>query len=349
MRQAFAPQPALAEQSLAPIENPYKVIGPIRTLRRQIGLTSNDLVTLQALISFLPKKNGQVSARMSIVFPSNASLSERTNGLDERTIRRCICRLVTAGLIQRRDSATRKRFPLRYGGVIRDAFGFDLTPMYRREDELRAWAKKIEVDNERLRSLRAEALALRVEALKQVHDKDALAFLTSARNILRRATVKLQDIVELIKQMNEMIGKELNDPEFPAGNPTIKAGTTDKKSGTDGQNVRHVEPTRLNINNDQQRTFQGTNPPTVTKNPKSMAWTDFKNLSEFFPKEPRDTESVLRIITSVGSLLRISSERLMCHLRSKGPGHLLIALDAIIGKAEVIRNPSSYLEKLMTS
>jgi replication initiation protein RepC len=91
MKQVFSHTPALAERSSAPGTNPYRVIEPIRALRKELGLTPNDLVTLQALISFMPKKAGQ-TAPMTIVFPSNASLSERTNGLNERTIRRCVLR-----------------------------------------------------------------------------------------------------------------------------------------------------------------------------------------------------------------------------------------------------------------
>ncbi|WP_227428663.1 helix-turn-helix domain-containing protein [Roseibaca sp. Y0-43] len=76
MRQVFSHTPALAEGSPVPCTNPYRVIEPIRTLRKELGLTPNDLVTLQALISFMPKKAGQ-TASMTTVFPSNASWPHR--------------------------------------------------------------------------------------------------------------------------------------------------------------------------------------------------------------------------------------------------------------------------------
>ena len=183
MRQVFSHTPASAERSSVLSTNPYRVIEPIRVLRKELGLTPNDLVTLQALISFMPKKAGQ-TASMTIVFPSNASLSERTNGLNERTIRRCIGHLVDAGLIHRRDSATRKRFPLRYGGLIRDAFGFDLQPMFERERELTKHAEQLVDDQEKLRSLKAEALALRVEALRQAKDEETVSYLQKVRKLV---------------------------------------------------------------------------------------------------------------------------------------------------------------------
>ena len=345
MRQVFSHTPALAERSSVPGTNPYRVIEPILALRKELGLTPNDLVTLQALISFMPKKAGQ-TAPMTIVFPSNASLSERTNGLNERTIRRCIGHLVDAGLIQRRDSATRKRFPLRYGGLIRDAFGFDLQPMYDRERELTEHAEQLVGDQEKLRSLKAEALALRVEALRQAKDVETVSFLQNVRNILRRATLKADEIIELIKRLAELVGATIR--EFPAGNHDAQETMPDQMSGDDGQNVRHVEPTRLNIKKDRADAhstsgFQERRDPTI------MAWTDLKNVSDFFPHEPRDHQSVLEILADVGKLLRIEQGRIMKHLRDRGPGQLLIALDELILRASTgqVKNNNAYLDAMM--
>jgi replication initiation protein RepC len=345
MRQVFSHTTALAERSSAPGTNPYRVIEPIRALRKELGLTPNDLVTLQALISFMPKKAGQ-TAPMTIVFPSNASLSERTNGLNERTIRRCIGHLVEAGLIQRRDSATRKRFPLRYGGLIRDAFGFDLQPMYEREKELTEYAEQLVGDQEKLRSLKAEALALRVEALRQANDDETFTFLQNVRNILRRATLKADEIIELIKKLAELAGATIR--EFPAGNREAQETMPDQLSGDDGQNVRHVEPTKLNIKKDTSGAH-GSSGFDERRDPTTMAWTELKNVSDFFPNEPRDHQSVVNILADVGKLLRIEQGRIMRHLRERGPGQLLIALDELILRASTgqVRNTNAYLDAMM--
>ena len=345
MRQVISHTPALAERSSVPGTNPYRVIEPIRALRKELGLTPNDLVTLQALISFMPKKAGQ-TAPMTIVFPSNASLSERTNGLNERTIRRCIGHLVDAGLIQRRDSATRKRFPLRYGGLIRDAFGFDLQPMYDRERELTEYAEQLVGDQEKLRSLKAEALALRVEALRQATNEQTVSFLQNIRNILRRATLKAEEIIELIKTLTELAGATMS--EFPAGNRDAQETLPDQMSGSDGQNVRHVEPTRSNIKKDRAGA-RATSAHQDRKHPTTMAWTDLKNVSEFFPNEPRDHQSVVTMLANVGTLLRIEHSRIMRHLRERGPGRLFIALDELILRASTgrVRSTSAYLDAMM--
>jgi replication initiation protein RepC len=214
--------------------------------------------------------------------------------------------------------------------LIRDAFGFDLQPMYDREKELTEHTEQLVGDQEKLRSLRAEALALRVEALRQANDDETFTFLQNVRNILRRATLKADEIIELIKKLAELAGATIR--EFPAGNREAQETMPDQLSGDDGQNVRHVEPTRLNIKKDTSGAH-GSSGFDERRDPTTMAWTELKNVSDFFPNEPRDHQSVVNILADVGKLLRIERGRIMRHLRERGPGRLLIALDELILRA----------------
>jgi replication initiation protein RepC len=345
MEQVFSHQPALAERSDLAEINLYRLIEPIRAIRNELGLTPNDLVTLQALISFLPKKNRGKEA-MTIVFPSNATLTERTNGLNERTIRRCLGRLVDSGLIQRKDSATRKRFPLRYGGLIRDAFGFDLKPMFDRERELIEKAKQLAGNQETLRSLKAEALALRIEALRQAEDDETVSFLENMRNILRRATLKVEDIIDLIKKLAELTGKTIG--KFPAGNHNVEETITDEMSGDDGQNVRHVEAKTLNIKKTHGNPGKPYK-PRERQDPKTIEWSDLKNIAEFFPDEPKDRQSVMQILLNLGRLLNIEHGKIMKHLQQQGPGRLLVILNELIPRTSAgqVRNTNAYLDAMI--
>ena len=347
MEQPFIKQPALAERSSAPSLHLYSVLDSIRTLRRELGLTTNDLATLQGLISFLPRTTSPENALM-IVFPSNAALSSRANGLDERTIRRSLARLAAAGLISRKDSATRKRFPLRYGGVIKDAFGFDLQPLIERKTELAAKVADLERHREEVRSLRAKALALRVEACRILRDDETQTFLEEVRNVLRRATLKIHDIVAIIRKLADLVGSD--QEVFPAGNDAQQKEPADNLPACDGQIVRHVESNTLNRKSyREKRVTPGESVSAALPDAKTLTWGDLKKVSAYFPTEPKDTYAVKRIVTDLAQMLRIGVHTIMDHLRSAGPGKLFVALDYILGQTErgTVHRPEQYLARMM--
>ncbi len=55
------------------------------------------------------------------------------------------------------------------------------------------------------------------------------------------------------------------------------------------------------------------------------------------------------MLADVGKLLRIEQGRIMRHLRERGPGQLLIALDELIFRASAgqVRNTNAYLDAMM--
>ena len=186
----------------------------VRTIRRELGLSTGDLLVLDALLSFLPcrdPKTGEdrpiAPGLMLVVFASNAVLAERANGMEERVLRRHIARLCAAGLLRRKDSATGKRFPLKADGVIRDAFGLDLTPLLERHPELTRQAEEARRREEELRSIRAEALALRARALvmRERIGEEAACYLETVQTILRRATITIEQVRNIIGQIGAIL------------------------------------------------------------------------------------------------------------------------------------------------
>ena len=88
----------------------WKIYQALCEARPRLGITDRALAVLSALlISFYPKPELAAGDSL-IVFPSNAQLSRRANGMAEQTIRRHLAVLVSAGLLLRKDSANGKRF-----------------------------------------------------------------------------------------------------------------------------------------------------------------------------------------------------------------------------------------------
>ena len=85
------------------------------------------------------------------------------------TLRRHLACLVEAGLIIRRDSPNGKRFARRgQGGQIESAFGFDLTPLVARAEEIENLAEEVRAENKAVRLLRERVTLLRRDIVKMI-------------------------------------------------------------------------------------------------------------------------------------------------------------------------------------
>lgn len=350
----------------------------IRTIRRDLGLSTGDLLVLGALLSFLPCKDRETGVERPIgpdmvlvVFAGNAALCDRANGMDERCLRRHLSRLADAGLIRRKQSATGKRFPLKRDGVVQDAFGIDLTPLLTRHVELAEMANEARRRAEEIRTLRAEALAVRAQALETADpaDQETLSFLDQVKTILRRATLTAERVRDLITALSRLVstGKTRScEPPCPAGDrapqmahdapdspahsgvePDQRAATdhsvppvprpvsTAKTPGGNGQNVRQLDPSQIDIK-------KGETGSRVDR-----LWRRCRYLATFREEPPRTDLALLELIHEFGRLACFDDRILAEGVRTMGPYRLLEILDHIAGHAHEIRCRYSYLTRAM--
>ena len=165
-RQVTAGLVAAAALARAPASDPacpkWQVFHDLRDARAAFGVTDRDLTVLNALLSFHQTAELRDGEPL-VVFPSNATLSDRAHGMAESTLRRHLAALAAAGLVVRHDSPNGKRYATRDAdGRIARAFGFDLRPLLVRAREIAAAARTARAGAERRRRLReAAVLALR--------------------------------------------------------------------------------------------------------------------------------------------------------------------------------------------
>ncbi|MBQ0752524.1 MAG: replication initiation protein, partial [Roseovarius sp.] len=132
--------------------NKWELLRELSKAQAAFGVSERDLTVLQGLLSFFPDDALGGNTEM-VVFPSNKAICERLNGMACSTMRRHLARLVEAGLLMRRDSPNGKRY-VRKRGEDRVAFGFDLSPLYCRAEEIARAAEAVREAEDRLRRLR---------------------------------------------------------------------------------------------------------------------------------------------------------------------------------------------------
>ena len=114
----------------------WKVFRDVAEARELLGLQDRGIAVLDALLTFYPENELRQDGQL-VVFPSNTQLALRAHGMAGATLRRHLGFLVDAGIIIRRDSANGKRYIRKdRAGDIEAAFGFDLSPLLMRAEEL---------------------------------------------------------------------------------------------------------------------------------------------------------------------------------------------------------------------
>lgn len=146
----------------------WRVFRDIGDSRSRLGLQDRSLAVLNALVSFFPAAE-LCSEKNLVVFPSNAQLSARANGIAGTTLRKCLGALVDAGIIIRKDSPNGKRYA-RKGeeGVIEDAYGFSLAPLLARASEFAALAQDVAAEQRRFRITKDRLTIVRRDVRKLI-------------------------------------------------------------------------------------------------------------------------------------------------------------------------------------
>lgn len=339
------------------------IMTAVRQTRKSFGLTTGDVLVLNTLLSFLPCRDKATGVdrpvsddMILIVYASNTTICSRANGMDERVLRRHIARLRGVGLINRKDSATGKRFPLRRDGQVRDAYGIDLSPLLLRYPELAAEAERLSAQAEEIRSLRAEALTLRAELLRSVEtlNDEARSFVEGVKTILRRTTLSVKQVAGLIRDMLQ-IGRGQTEieaseklvaatcptpdpvqPEVSLEAVSVKVGTVNESAG-DGQNVRQVESQKIDPDKG-----------GASKHRRLLdVWVNCPNIASLCPDAIQSPSRLREAVFMFGSFFGLKPENLADGVTRIGWIHMLHVLEYLAENADRIKSPQGYFKAMI--
>jgi replication initiation protein RepC len=248
----FAGKPGNSET----VVHKWRLFRALTEAKAPLGVTDRALSVLHALLSFhqetaltLPvadrradDEDGEEGAGI-VVFPSNRELSIRAHGMAPATLRRHLACLVDAGLIIRRDSPNGKRYARRgQGGEIESAFGFDLTPLVARAEEIENLAEEVRAENKAIRLLRERVTLLRRDIVKMIATGLEEGVPGDWQGLhLRYAGLSSRFVRNLSRTDLEALASELAALNAEIQNALENHVNLQKKSGNESHSERHIQ------------------------------------------------------------------------------------------------------------
>lgn len=350
----------LADRTLAeapiPDDTPDKwtILKDLTAARLYFGVTDRDLAVLAALISFHPGTS-LADGDGTIVFPSNAALSERAHGMAESTLRRHLAALVAAGLILRHDSPNGKRYAARdETGRVARAFGFDLRPLLVRANEITQAATEARAMTARLKRLReAAVLRLRDAAKLMAYGRDEA--LPGPWEALEHRLKLLQKGLRRKLPAEDLEGLG-GDAEhlLDEVNALLVPQKTQETSGNDENNERHIQySNRLPLESELSKEMEKAEPvvsnPLASDGPKLPIYLVLKacpNVKDYVPDSIQHWHELVAAANFIRPMLGISSDAWEEAKTVMGSTEAAITLVAMLQRADHINKPGGYLRTL---
>ncbi|MBP1852823.1 plasmid replication protein RepC [Rhizobium halophytocola] len=327
--------------------------------RQVLGLQDRSLAILDALLSFYPDRELREGSQL-VVFPSNAQLALRAHGIAEATLRRHLALLVDAGLIVRRDSANGKRYARKdEGGVIESAFGFDLSPLLARSEELALLAQQVVSDRNRYRRMKEDLTICRRDARKLISaaledDTEGkwLAvedmYLAIVARIPRAPS--LEQLAALVEEMEMLLEEVVNMME--------NRQKSSKSSGNADQNERHIQNSNTNTLHESELCsgkeqkaepvkIRSVEAGTTKAFPLAVVLQACPTIHDYGPGGGvgswRDLMSAAVVIRSMLGVSPSAYEEACAIL---GPENAAIAVACMLERTHLINSPGGYLRDL---
>lgn len=337
----------------------WKLFRALCEARIRLGVTDRALALMNALLSFYPK--GELSAEHGlVVFPSNAQLSLRANGMAEATIRRHIAVLVDAGLIARKDSANGKRFARRSGdGVLDEAFGFSLAPLLARAEEIERLAAEVVAERLVLQRLKERLTIARRDALKLIEtgmdeglpaDWEALHLRYQAIvGSLPRKAEALQ-VAEALDAMDRL--------RVELSNQLEKLAISRNSSGNPLQNERHIQNSKPDSDYESEPLLEkeqgegaapeqkGWREPPKTF-PLGLVLEACPDIGDYGPEgSVKSWRDLMAAAVVVRSMLGVSPSAYQRACEVLGPENAAVTMACILERANEIQSAGGYLRDL---
>ncbi|PHQ72136.1 MAG: replication initiation protein [Paracoccus sp.] len=345
--------------------NKWELLRELSKAQAAFGVSERDLTVLQGLLSFFPDDALGGNTEM-VVFPSNKAICERLNGMPCSTMRRHLARLVEAGLLMRRDSPNGKRYARKHGEE-RVAFGFDLSPLHCRSEEIARAAEAVREAEERVRRLREVVSLMRrdLAALSEFGEEirpglglwDQLRDTAALTARALRRKLSLEDLAAYRVELEALLDQARNVIDGPE---TEEMNTNDACSDRHHHNSNKesidLEPALEKGAASADARDDDTDAPVahveepdtrqVPKIPLHLVLAACPSLKTFYQGDIRHWHQLFDAACHVRPAMGISASAWEEAQRLMGPEQASIVVVAILERFADIRSPGGYLRAL---
>lgn len=300
----------------------WQALSLVQAARDSLQLRDRDIAVLRGLLSLITPQAWN-TGQMIMVYASNRVLSERCDGIEDRSLLRRLTRLAECGLIRRAISPNRKRYLLRDSdGQVVQGYGFDLAPLraaLARLADLAAAAQREQQDIKLLRKvLRDRLWHLAQAGIERPAHLPLLRNKTTAE-ILRAAIADCEALLpELLEDNQELVS------------------ATVKMSDSDSDIVRDI---------------QSSDKDKLRKNADQLQLQDCVERAEqatsYTPSPIRSWSDLQRLTDVLGPAMSIDHRLLNDAKATLGSKECSLAVIGILEAGARIQRPAAYLARLI--
>ena len=357
-------------EQTGPAIDRWDLLDLVKTNRIELGIGEREIAVLSAHLTVMPK-GSLIPGALNVSYMKVEKILLRANCMGDRRFRRGEVTLADAGLVVRKLSPNKRRFPLRVGGKIIDAYGIDINPLLDRVADL-----KMMRDARLLREEHQNLLRTKISSrIRDIRDNFSSsisqmvesfeAFAAEVRKISRRKSTGTEEMIALLDRVIAFEADLMSPPRSDDGNTPESACLSDRNAADAGQSVRHNESYLKEFIKDIPKPSVARDlakeeiKPDTCGHRKPIGhlefhpgriralWSSTSSLSEMYPEAPRNERQLYNLLHEYSSYFRLGQETFAQSLAILGWERLLVAMDYLAEKIQGIQNPRAYLQSML--
>jgi replication initiation protein RepC len=337
----------------------WKVYRSACEARALLGLRDRALAVLNALLSFYPEQDLSEDRNL-IVFPSNAQLAIRSNGIAGTTLRENLALLVDAGLIHRNDSPNGKRYARKgHDGEIETAYGFSLAPLLARSEELALMAHQVAEERRQLRIIKERITIARRNVRKLItaaveegasgnwQAVESTLVAAIARVKLAKSISALEACLDELNLLNEEAVNMLEIQLKPQKTDTNDSEIRQHIQNSNTESLNELEPRSEKEQGETTvpKPNRGTEP--IKAFPLGMVLRACPQISDYAVGGTiSHWRELMAAAVIVRTMLGVSPSAYQDACETMGPENAAVAMACVLERAGQINSPGGYLRDL---